>query len=240
MASAAPLVPATEAPLHVTVIACAAVIAELRGQLPAGTACHVVDAGLHRRPDDLRQALQAAIDAAVDADAVLLAYGRCSRAVIGLRARRCRLVIPRVDDCIALFLGSRRAAERETVREPGTYFLTRGWIDSRQSPLDEESRLMARHGADRGARLLDVMFRNYTRLAYIETGVDRTGPHRRHAQAAADRLGLRFEVLEGSARLLERLLHGPWDDEVVVVEPGGVVTLERFDPRLSPVACPAT
>jgi len=80
---------------------------EMLPLLPANVSYEVLDFGLHINPANLKRALQDAIDVAAGAaDTVILGYGLCSMAVIGLRANGCTLVIPRVDDCIALFLGS--------------------------------------------------------------------------------------------------------------------------------------
>ncbi len=70
-------------------IACATVIEEMLGWLPADVEHEVLDFGLHLRPEKLREALQARIDAAGDSpEVLLLGYGLCSMAVIGLQARR--------------------------------------------------------------------------------------------------------------------------------------------------------
>src|SRR5512145_92654 len=74
---------------------------------------HTVDVellrfGLHTRPNELHNRLQAHIDAAPHGyDAVILAYGLCGKATAGLKARHTPLVITRAHDCITLFLGSR-------------------------------------------------------------------------------------------------------------------------------------
>ena len=66
---------------------------------------------------------------------IILGYGLCSRAVVGLRAEGCTLVVPRVDDCIAIFLGSGDAYRTQHCSEPGTYYLTKGWIEAGDAPL---------------------------------------------------------------------------------------------------------
>jgi hypothetical protein len=176
----------------------------------------------------LAAALQAAIDASPDLDAVLLGYGLCSRAVVGLRATHCRLVVPRVDDCISIFLGSRAEYERQARGEPGTYYLTKGWIEVGDSPFDEVDRLAATYGEAKATRMIRLMLRNYTRLALINTGIRDAERYRAYARAAAERFGLRFEEIAGSPSLVEKLLHGPWDDDFVVVEHGGVIGYEAF------------
>ena len=89
---------------RITIIACATVIEEMLSHLPPGVDYSVLDFGLHVSPEGLRDALQEAIDdSANSADTILLGYGLCSQAVVGLRANGCTLVVPKVDDCIAIF-----------------------------------------------------------------------------------------------------------------------------------------
>lgn len=215
-------------PARVKVIACATVMAEMLPLMPPDMPRRVFDFGLHTLPGRLSIALQTEIDASPGLDAVLLGYGTCSRAVIGLRATHCQLVIPRVDDCIAIFLGSRSAYETQARREPGSYYLTRGWIEFGDSPFDQADRLAARYGTEKAERMVRLMLRRYTRLAFIRTGLDGLERCREKARAAAERFGLRFEEIDGSPTLVEKLLFGPWDQECVVVPTGERVRFEDF------------
>jgi len=107
------------------VIACATVIEEMAPFLPGNVPCETPDFGLHLPPRQLKITLQEKIDkASQHADVLLLGYGLCSMAVVGLRATTAHLVIPRVDDCIAIFLGSCDAYREQSRKEPGTYYLT--------------------------------------------------------------------------------------------------------------------
>ena len=97
-------------PKRTKVIACATVLEELRPFMPAGMDYELLDFGLHLNPNNLRNRLQEAVDASCRFnDTLLLGYGLCSLAVVGLESRDCTLVVPRVDDCIAIFLGSPQA-----------------------------------------------------------------------------------------------------------------------------------
>ena len=216
---------------RVKVIACPVVLEELSLRLPTtGVDTQALDMGLHTNPDRLRAALQEAVDNSEPGlDAVVLGYGLCSKAVVGVVARHCRLVVPRVDDCICLFLGSRRAHREQLRVEPGTYYLTKGWVDAGDGPFAEYDRMCERWGSERADRLMGVLLKHYTRLAFIRTGrAEDLSPYRRHARETAARFGLRYEELDGSTALLEKLARGPWDDEFVVVPPGEAVPFEPF------------
>jgi hypothetical protein len=202
---------------------------ELRPLLPVGATCHVLDFGLHVRPQKLRQVLQATIDElGREADTVLLGYGLCAMAVVGLEARTCTLVVPKVDDCIALFLGSGAAYREQARHAPGTYYLTKGLIEAGDTPFAEYERLVERYGEGKARWLMAQMLRHYTRLALIRSGPTDMTRYRAYSQRMAARFGLRHEELPGSNALLLKLLNGPWDGEFVVARSGETIAYLDF------------
>lgn len=214
------------------VIACATVIEEMLSLLPDGVAHEVLDFGLHLRPKELKRVLQEKIDeASRDVDVLLLGYGLCSMAVVGLQARTAYLVIPRVDDCIAIFLGSCAAYQAQAKKEPGTYYLTKGWIEAGDTPFEEHKQLVTKYGETRANRMTGLLLKNYTRLGFINTGQYDIDRYRDYARETAGQFGLRFEEIEGSPALVEKMVHGPWDGEFVVIEPGQTVQYTDFVKR---------
>ena len=176
------------------VIACATVIEELLPLMPPETAYEVLDFGLHLSPDTLRDTLQSAINrTAPGINTVVLGYGLCSLAVVGLKATTFTLVVPRVDDCIALFLGSHEAYTSQFTKEPGTYYLTKGWIKVNDTPFEEFKSLVERYGQERAHQVFQAMLKNYTRVAYIDTGHQDKERDLEYARNMAQEFGLRFE-----------------------------------------------
>jgi hypothetical protein len=221
--------PGSIRPAHTKVIACATVIEEMLLYLPAGMDYQVLDFGLHVNPEALRCALQEAIDASTpSADTILLGYGLCSQGVVGLQANDCTLVVPRVDDCIAIFLGSGEVYKAQSRAEPGTYYLTKGWIEAGDSPFDEYDSLVGQYGQQKAKWLMGQVLKNYTRLALINTGQYELERYRDYSQRTAERFGLRYEEIAGSSDLIEKMLHGLWDDEFVVVSPGETISYLDF------------
>jgi len=222
-------------PVSRHVLACATVMEEMLPLLPEGVTYQVLDFGLHINPANLKRALQDAIDAAAEkADTVILGYGLCSMAVIGLRANGCSLVVPRVDDCIAIFLGSGHAYKQQSRAEPGTYYLTKGWIEVADTPFDEYDRLAAKYGPDKAEWIIREMIKNYTRLALIDTGREGLERYREFARSLAERWSLRFEEIPGSNALVRQMLFGPWDDDFVVIPPGESIRYDHFFPADPP------
>ncbi len=214
------------------VIACATVIEEMTPILPKGMQQRVLDFGLHSFPEKLRVTLQTEIDAVSDdIQTILLGYGLCSQAVIGITARKASLVMPRVDDCIALFLGSREAYNAQSRFEPGTYYLTKGWIEVGATPIDEYDQMVQRYGQARAERVQKIMYKHYTRLALINTGQYDIERYREYARQTAERYGFRFEEIEGSNALVKKMIAGDWDDDFVVVKPGETLRYNQFFPE---------
>jgi len=211
------------------VIACATIVEEMRPLLPADVPYEVLDFGLHLKPQELKRVLQEKIDeASQSAEVVILGYGLCSMAVVGLHATAATLVVSRSDDCIAIFLGSCAAYKQQASKEPGTYDLTKGWIEVGDSPFSEYDKLVAKYGETKAMRMMKLTLKNYTRLAFISTGDYNLETYRAYARQASEKFDLRYEEIDGSSALVQKMIAGPWDDEFVVVSPGETITYKMF------------
>ncbi len=210
------------------IIACATVAEELKKLGVTGENMTVLEFGLHVYPEDLKKRLQETIDGIPGEGDILLGYGLCSYAVAGLISGSHRLIIPVVDDCIALFLGSRAEHKRMMAQEPGTYFLTKGWVEAQEEALAEYARIRDRYGEERARKIARTLFGNYTRIALINTGNYNIEEYREFARAMAEFLALRYEELPGSNRMLLKMLEGDWNDEFLIVPAGVPVPVDPF------------
>ena len=207
---------------------------------------HVVDVdfvelGEHARPDGLRTLLQARIDAADAAtrhyDAVLLLFGLCGNAGVGLVAGRTPLVIPRAHDCATVLLGSRQAFKRHFGDNPSQGFSSNGYADRGTYLLrkpedgggviadgDAYQELVKQYGEENARYVWETMHPVHPgddRAVFIRVpGVDdATQAARFRAQAEAQ--GKRYEELAGDLRLVAALVNGQWaPDEFLLVAPG--------------------
>ncbi len=191
-----------------------------------------LEMGLHDHADRMRTSIQEAVDR-LEADpavtTVLLAYGLCGNGVVGIRTRRCRLVLPRAHDCISILFGDRPAYERYLSENPGAYFYSPGWIRGRRVPgPDREAQVLA-HYQQRYPDDPDVVedmvaadretYAHHGCAAYIDVTGDRNAED--YCRACAKHLAWRFERIQGDDRWLRTLLSGLWAKEhFVVLEPG--------------------
>jgi len=211
------------------VIACATVIEEMLPLMPPQLSYEVLEFGLHSNPDKLRAALQTAIDAAPPhIETILLGFGLCAKAVAGLKTGSRTIIIPKADDCITIFLGSANRYQQQQRNEPGTLYMTKGWIEA-GTPLDEQREIMAKkYGEQKAEMLFKKMLQGYKRLAFINTGNYELESYRKRSQEIAQRLELRYEEIQGNNSLVTKLLSGAWDEEFVVAPPGHTVALTDF------------
>ena len=219
------------------IIVCETIIKEMLPLLPPDMEYQTVESGLHLRPEKLRAALQTFIDES-DAGAIILGYGLCSMAVVGLKSDHSKLVVPRLDDCIALFLGSQKRYREQLSKEPGTYYLSKGWIDAGVNLIEEFKVMEDRYGKKRADVVKKRMLQHYTRLAFIDMGYHDQESYREFSRRAAEELELYYEEIRGTERLLNKMIHGPWDHDFVVAPPGHTISLDDFgmtpDQTISP------
>ena len=191
----------------------------------------------------MRGKLQERIDAATpdSYDAVAMAYALCGNGTAGICARGIPVVLPRAHDCIALFLGGRRRYQEYFDTHPGVYFKTSGWIErgSTSSQLTgfglEMADLVARYGRENAEYLYDELNRyrtTYSRLTYIQMGIEPDGRFEQRAREDAADRGWDFEKVAGDMELLRRLVDGDWGEADFLVVPPGHSVAATYDDRI--------
>ncbi len=169
------------------------------------TSLEFLDFGLHCYPDDLLAKITERIEAIQskgDADAVLLGYGFC-QALNGIEKKfDIPVVLPQVEDCIALFLGPHRYTE-ERIKCAGTWFMTPGWcIEGLQGVINELHLDSAPNSKYTPLDFARMMFKNYKRTLFVDDGVGDQEEHRQQADDFAGLLDLEVERTKGTLDLL--------------------------------------
>lgn len=195
--------------------------------------------GEHTVPARLNALLQGQIDASesegVAYDAILLGYGLCGNAAVGLTARSFPLVVPRAHDCTTLFLGSKGAFEEHFGANPSQGWTSVGYSErggglisdgtTRGEPEMDASyaQMVELYGEESAAYLWDTMHpeKHSPDVLFIDVPETREPHIIERIQAETAQLGKCLRQVPGSIRLMEALLAGDWSsDDFLVVPPG--------------------
>ncbi len=198
-----------------------------------------LEQGLHCVPDQLRDSVQQAIDAAGDNyDAILLGYGLCSNGIEGIVARDTKLVVAKGHDCITYLLGSKERYREYFDANPGTYWYSPGWIDTGTQPSQERyerthAEYVEKYGEDNADYLMEAeqgWFREYTNAAYVDLGFGNNEHQKQFTKTCAEWLKWGYEELAGDPSLVKRFLAGDWNaEDFLVVEPGQTILASHDD-----------
>jgi hypothetical protein len=189
-----------------------------------------LDSRLHDTPKKMPALLQEEVDAVASyATKIVLGYGFCSNGIAGVKAPRQGILVPRVHDCIALFIGSIKAYDVQFKKNPGTYFLTPGWVEEDRDPLGYMEKdyvpKMGRKKAEMGTKMT---FQHYSHISLIDTGVEDIEPLRAKGQKNAKFLDLAYNEIKGTHDYFNQILYGPYDEKNFVHFKEGEVIMISF------------
>ena len=224
--------------LPLVVIACKVLQDLIEDHLPAARAAQItfMEYGLHRVPANLNSVVQDAIDAVAQPSLIVLGYGLCGNGLKDIQAGRHTLLVPRADDCIAMLLGSRQAYFQQFEAEPGTYYLSKGWLESGSHPLNEYREYAEKYGHEDAQWIMDQQYQHYRRLALVvhnRADLEKHRPVALEVAAYCQRWGMQYEEIIGTDRFVRRLVQAidsptePGDD-FLVIPPYGTIRQEMF------------
>ena len=205
--------------MSLAIICCQSLEQEIKaiiGNIPEVKHLEVLDWNLHNYPALLLETVVEKIEGLQNnVDAIVLGYGRCQ--VMDRLPDYFKVPIfrPEADDCIGVLLGQNKY-EKERKKEPGTWYLSRGWIDINTELISSDSQVNST--ADKSAEkrkasteLMRSMLKNYKRGLFIDNAVgDRAGLLKK-AKKISEEFNLQFEMTCGSNHLLEETLRKALD-----------------------------
>lgn len=180
--------------------------------------------GYHRNPKKLSKKLQEIIDKCPDYEYTILSYGCCGGGAMGFEVKETPVVIPRVHDCFDIFLGrqKRTALFRE---EPGTYFLSDGWVTSDGTPFEKLNNNKSNLTVSlEDNNLITLAYSGYKRLVFIRTGAESDITNSR-VRLSASMMGWDMVEINSDMSVLHRLLNFQWDSNDFLT----LKTGDRFD-----------
>jgi hypothetical protein len=197
------------------------VMKETGAELPV----YWIESGQHDFTDRLRESIQDALaEIPAEYGTVLLVFGFCGNAMVGVVPGERRLVMPKAADCIPIFLGSQKVRDSYGARR---YFFTEGYLDSESNMASEFKDMVKKYGDDNARMITCEMLKHYESLSVVDTGAFDISYVKEGIAELADITGIPVDVIPGDLRLIHMLITGEWPpEEFFIFEPGTDITLE--------------
>ena len=233
--------------MHLKIIACKVLQRELSSvswRSPHSLDITTLRQQFHNVPKNLHQQLQDEIDRieggddcysndAGPFDAIVLGYGLCSNAVLGLHSSKYPLVIPRIHDCISILLGSKERYQQVFQTYPGSFFMSKGWLEVgetqseallKQRYLEYMEKYEDEEIVQELMELEEEMVSNYKNSIFIRWPGLEDSQAREQVKQDAEKRNWNYLELEGSGQLLTKLVEGDWDEDAfLIVQPGQTI-----------------
>lgn len=200
-----------------------------------------IESGLHERPKKLAETIKDTFEK-VDADQkskaskgrktaplrVLMALGQCGNSMTGIAAGNFELIMPKVDDCLSLLIGSNKEKAELNLRDKA-FFLTMGWLRGESTIMSQYKQSVEKYGEDTALSIMEMMYEHYETLGLIDTGAAPIDKLQEETAEIAELLGLKRKVYKGTISYVEELLTGPWPKERFITKhPGEAITEQDF------------
>ncbi len=215
--------------------------------------------GLHDTPAKLKEAIQSKIDEIEEMQesfaqgyhgkfderkkftAIIIGYGLCSNGVVGLKSKTLPLVIPRCDDCIALFLGSQNKYLEYFNKHKGIYWLNKGWVENGCLPSKKHYDNLYNHYVDEydedtATYLIEqetAHTKSYESLFFIKSDKYDDSKERDLVQQSAEDFDWNYMETTSDLTFINDLINGNWDDRFLICKPGQTVTAEYTGKKIS-------
>jgi hypothetical protein len=195
-----------------------------------------LDAGLHATPKKLNTKVQEEINTILEPSIIVLGYGLCGNGLNNIKAGKHTLIIPKMDDCIAMFMGGREKYLEEFSKDPGTYYLTKGWLEAETHPLSEYKHCVEKYGEETANYIMDTQYQHYHRLRFVahsQNDLDAYRPIALEVAEFCNRWDMQYDEYLGSTDFvsaLEKTVASPAqvDEAFIIVRPGDTLTQDMF------------
>jgi hypothetical protein len=196
----------------------------------------------HNEPEKLRAELQERINRTDPAlyDNIILGYGLCGNATAGLKTAL-PLVMPRVHDCCALFMGSRERFNAVFGKKLSMRWSTCGYFERcHYAKKDEHEtyrtnpeylKLLEDYGEENAEYVWETLHPPIETLeaVYIQIEGFEYGGSREAYAAGITEAGKTLLLEDGDLGWFFRLVNGPWDTDDFLVVPAGQMVAAVYD-----------
>lgn len=186
-----------------------------------------MDSKYHNTPEKLNLKLQEIIDENKEYETITLLYGQCGNAVLGLKSDYSKLILPKVSDCISLYLGGDEK-RKNLKKSERTYFFTKRYIENDNSLYNEIIKMKEKYGDKKAIKMYKMMMDNYEYIRIINTNAYDVEDIMGKIQSLCEELDLSYEIVDGDLSIMEKALLGVVDEGFVVKDRGEIINIKDF------------
>ena len=185
---------------------------------------HFLAPALHSDPQEMHRTLQKHIDANTEAEEIIICVSGCGKATCDLKATTCSLALPRTMDCIDVLLtGS------SLQRPDGAIFITKSWMNFMKNSSIDYTKLVESKGQEEAESFLKKLYHGFTDFYIIDTGTYDMTEVEAYILPLVNLLEGKLLRIPGPYKVLEKLLTGKYDQDVISIPKGGSVSIHEFD-----------
>ena len=185
---------------------------------------HYLDVALHSNPQTMHATLQSIIDNNTEAEEIIICVSGCGKATCDLQATTCPIAVPRTMDCIDVLLTG------SGIKRPdGAIFITKSWMNFMQNSTIDYAKLVKERGQAEAETVLKKLYKGFTDFYIIDTGTYDLKEVEDYIMPLVQLLGGTLTRLPGPYKVLEKLVSGKYDADVIVVPKGGTLSIHEFD-----------
>lgn len=183
-----------------------------------------MECSLHNCPCKLHKRIQDVIHAHQDVDEILLSYGLCGNATLGLVSEKTKLIMPAFDDCICQFLYKQSGCKQMyTAPKKGCFYLTREWTIGNQGIVQQCEDIYAKYGKADGQAIIDEIYADYHTIVLLKTGAYDVDKIFEYVNKAMKYTGMCVKIQNANTEILENLIKGDYKRMVVNLQPGQIM-----------------
>ena len=211
------------------ILSCPTLRGELQSALAAASSeavVYFIPRRLHSVPKELHEYLQDMIDHFYNVDKIVLCVSGCGGGTAGLRAASSKLIVPRTRDCLDILLSGDSLASLE--RDISGVYFTESWMECTKESeidLDKLTEKMGREGAEDYLRRL---YNTCNKFYIIDTGCYNVRAVEEYVAPLVKILSGTMKILHGEYGILHKIAEERFDEDFVVVSPGGKIPADEF------------
>lgn len=179
---------------------------------------------LHSDPQKMHATLQRIIDENTEAEEIVICVSGCGKATCDLKATTCNVVVPRTMDCIDVLLTG------SGIKRPdGAIFITKSWMNFMKNSSIDYQKLIKERGQAEAENFLKKLYCGFTDFYIIDTGTYALQEVEDYILPLVKLLVGKLHYLQGPYKVLEKLLTGNYDENVIFVPKGATLSIHEFD-----------